>query len=189
IYRDIKDYIYRVITGLGGGKSGATYINHGKVLTKGYTLTARYDFSNWLSLGGNFTEINTRNNVKTYANSDAANLTYGARMPNVPYLFANSDVTFYWHDFGRKDNMLTAVYDNFYVKSFPRFSEALGNQAESEFVVPTQFSHNVSVSYSMQGGRYNLSFECQNITDAKLYDNFKLQKAGRAFYGKVRISL
>ncbi len=189
IYRDIKDYIYRVITGLGGGKSGATYINHGKVLTKGYTLTARYDFSNWLSLGGNFTEINTRNNVKTYANSDASNLTYGARMPNVPYLFANSDVTFYWHDFGRKDNMLTAVYDNFYVKSFPRFSEALGNQAESEFVVPTQFSHNVSVSYSMQGGRYNLSFECQNITDAKLYDNFKLQKAGRAFYGKVRISL
>lgn len=189
IYRDIKDYIYRVITGLGGGKSGATYINHGKVLTKGYTLTARYDFSNWLSLGGNFTEINTRNNVKTYANSDASNLTYGARMPNVPYLFANSDVTFYWHDFGRKGNMLTAVYDNFYVKSFPRFSEALGNQAESEFVVPTQFSHNVSVSYSMQGGRYNVSFECQNITDAKLYDNFKLQKAGRAFYGKVRISL
>lgn len=39
----------------------------------------------------------------------------------------------------------------------------------------------------MKKGRYNLSLECRNITDADLYDNFSLQKAGRAFYGKVRV--
>lgn len=26
-----------------------------------------------------------------------------------------------------------------------------------------------------------------NFTDEKLYDNFSLQKAGRAFYGKLRV--
>lgn len=48
-------------------------------------------------------------------------------------------------------------------------------------MVPEQFSHNLSLSYTMKNGRYNVSFECQNFTDAQLFDNFSLQKAGRAF--------
>ena len=40
---------------------------------------------------------------------------------------------------------------------------------------------------SLQKGRYNVSLECRNFTDEKLYDNFSLQKAGRAFYGKLRV--
>ncbi|WP_298653039.1 TonB-dependent receptor [uncultured Proteiniphilum sp.] len=187
VYRDIKDYIQRNITGLSGGRYGAAYINHGKVLTKGYTLTARYNFSNLLSVGGNFTEINTRDNVATTVTGAPSN-TYKARMPNVPYLFANADITFYRHDLGATGNVLTVSYDNFYVKSFPLYSEVLGS-SDSKSVVPTQFSHNVSVSYSLKEGRYNISFECQNLTNEKLYDNFSLQKAGRAFYGKVRVSL
>ncbi len=35
--------------------------------------------------------------------------------------------------------------------------------------------------------RYNLSIECRNLTDERLYDNFSLQKAGRAFYAKLRV--
>lgn len=70
---------------------------------------------------------------------------------------------------------------------FPLYSEAVGN--ESKFIVPTQFSHNLTISYGVQEGRYNFSFECRNFTNEKLYDNFSLQKAGRAFYGKVRVYL
>lgn len=188
IYRDIKDYIQRNITGLSGGKYGAAYVNHGKVLTKGYTLTARYNLSNWMSAGGNFTSINTRDNVKKSLNSDAPNMAYKSRMPNVPYLFANSDATFYWHNLGKKGNVLSFTYDNFYMKRFPLYSEAFGS-SESKSYVPTQFSHNIAISYSVSDGKYNVSFECQNIADEKLYDNFSLQKAGRAFYGKLRVSL
>lgn len=39
VYRNTKDYIQRNITDLSGGKSAATYINYGKVLTKGYNIT------------------------------------------------------------------------------------------------------------------------------------------------------
>ena len=42
VYRNTKDYIQRNITDLSGGKSAATYINYGKVLTKGYNISARY---------------------------------------------------------------------------------------------------------------------------------------------------
>ena len=185
IYRNTKDYIQRNISDLSGGKYGATYVNHGRVETKGYNISVRYGFANWVSVGGNFTQMNVRDNVKTVTSgTNQESLTYGARMPNLPYQFANSDVTFYWRNLWKKGNTLSVTYDNLYMHSFPLYSEAVGS--ESEFVVPTQFSHNLTLSYGIQNGRYNISFECRNLTNEKLYDNFSLQKAGRAFYGKVR---
>lgn len=186
IYRNTKDYIQRNISDLSGGKYGATYVNHGRVETKGYNISVRYGFANWVSVGGNFTQMNVRDNVKAVTSgTNQESLTYGARMPNLPYQFANSDVTFYWRNLWKKGNTLSVTYDNLYMHSFPLYSEAVGS--ESEFVVPTQFSHNLTLSYGIQNGRYNISFECRNLTNEKLYDNFSLQKAGRAFYGKVRV--
>ena len=186
IYRNTKDYIQRNISDLSGGKYGATYVNHGRVETKGYNISVPYGFANWVSVGGNFTQMNVRDNVKTVTSgTNQESLTYGARMPNLPYQFANSDVTFYWRNLWKKGNTLSVTYDNLYMHSFPLYSEAVGS--ESEFVVPTQFSHNLTLSYGIQNGRYNISFECRNLTNEKLYDNFSLQKAGRAFYGKVRV--
>ena len=186
IYRNTKDYIQRNISDLSGGKYGATYVNHGRVETKGYNISVRYGFANWVSAGGNFTQMNVRDNVKPVTSgTNQESLTYGARMPNLPYQFANSDVTFYWRNLWKKGNTLSVTYDNLYMHSFPLYSEAVGS--ESEFVVPTQFSHNLTLSYGIQNGRYNISFECRNLTNEKLYDNFSLQKAGRAFYGKVRV--
>ena len=186
ICRNTKDYIQRNISDLSGGKYGATYVNHGRVETKGYNISVRYGFANWVSVGGNFTQMNVRDNVKTVTSgTNQESLTYGARMPNLPYQFANSDVTFYWRNLWKKGNTLSVTYDNLYMHSFPLYSEAVGS--ESEFVVPTQFSHNLTLSYGIQNGRYNISFECRNLTNEKLYDNFSLQKAGRAFYGKVRV--
>lgn len=186
IYRDTRDYIQRNIMALSGGKSAATYVNYGKVLTKGFNISARYNFSKWFSLGGNITQMNVRDNMPTTQGSTQPNLAYKVRIPNLPYLFADSDFNFYWHGLGKKGNVLTVSYDNQYTHSFSYYSENIGEQT-GDYVVPNQFSHNFMFSYSMDRGRYNLSLECRNFTDAKLYDNFSLQKAGRAFYGKVRV--
>lgn len=186
IYRNTKDYIQRNIADLSGGKSAATYINYGKVLTKGFNVSARYGFGRWLSVGGNFTQMNVRDNMKTSISSSAANLAYKERMPNLPYMFADSDVTFYWRNLWKKGNTLTVSYDNQYLHSFTYYSSNIGSN-KNDYVVPNQFSHNLALSYSLRNGRYNLSFECRNFTNEKLYDNFSLQKPGRAFYGKVRV--
>ena len=186
VYRNTKDYIQRNITDLSGGKSAATYVNYGKVLTKGYNISARYGFGRWLSVGGNFTQMNVCDNMKTSISGSAENIAYKERMPNLPYIFADSDVTFYWRDLWKKGNALTVSYDNQYLHSFTYYSSKIGSN-KGDYVVPSQFSHNLSLSYSLCNGRYNLSFECRNFTDEQLYDNFSLQKAGRAFYGKVRV--
>lgn len=186
VYRDTHDYIQRNILSLSGGKSAATYINYGKVKTIGVSVSARWSWSKWISLGGNFTQMNVRDNMPTAMGSTAPNLGYKQRMPNLPYMFADSDVNFYWHDLGKKGNVLTLTYDNQYTHKFCYYSSNLGSNSD-EYMVPNQFAHNLTLSYALCNGRYNISFECRNFTDARLYDNFSLQKAGRAFYGKVRV--
>lgn len=186
VYRHTRDYIQRNIASMSGGKYAATYINYGKVLTKGYNLSARYSLSRWLSIGGNFTKMNVLDNMKQSMGSNTPNLNYKERLSNLPYLFADSDVNFYWHNCGRKGNLLTVTYDNLYLHSFTYYSANIGAN-KGDYVVPDQFSHNLTLTYSLNRGRYNLSVECRNLTDEKLYDNFSLQKAGRAFYGKVRV--
>ena len=83
-------------------------------------------------------------------------------------------------------DVLTLTYDGYYQHEFSLYWEHLGDP-RSKSRVPEQFSHNLSLGYSMKNGRYNISFECRNFTNEKLYDNFSLQKAGRAFYGKFRV--
>ena len=189
IFRDTKDYIQRRIGTYTGNKTYASYQNHGKVRTTGYTISLRYNYADWLSVGASLTDLSVRDNVKTLnEGSEQANLTYKDRIPNQPYLFTNGDISLFWKNCGGKGRTLSVTYDNFYQHSFPLYSESLGLK-ESKEMVPSQFSHNVSVSYSLGGGMYNVSLECQNLTDAKLYDNFSLQKPGRAFYAKLRVAL
>ena len=190
VFRDTKDYIQRNVQDLSGGRENATYTNYRKVLTKGYNLSVRYMFSNVLSVGGNFTQMDVRDNEKYQIGTTGGvveNLGYKARISNVPYRFADYDVTFYWHRLGGRGNLLTLTYDSQYTHRFSYYPEIFGSV--NDFYVPNQFAHNLTLSYSMKEGRYNFSLECRNFTNEKLYDNFSLQKAGRAFYAKFRVSL
>ena len=188
IYRDTKDYIKRGI-----GKHGALeygmYENHGHVKTKGYNVSLRYNYSHWFNVGGTYNSIDTRDYERYIAGgTQQESMHYKSRLPNIPYRFANLDATFTWRNFAGKGNRLNVTYDGFWQHGFPLYWENIGD-SESKAMVPEQFSHNLSLTYSIKEGKYNVSFECRNLTDEKLYDNFSLQKAGRAFYGKIRINL
>lgn len=188
VYRDTKDYIRRTINSYSGGLYYGLYENHGRVKTQGFNLEMRYTYSHWLSIGGNFTNLDARDNERYVGgNTLQESITYRVRMPNTPYRFANGDIAFYLRNFLRKGNRLTLNYSNLYVHSFPLYWENHGDK-RSKQRVPTQFSHDLGLVYSVQDGRYNFSIECKNLTDEQLFDNFSLQKAGRAFYGKFRFS-
>lgn len=187
IYRDTKDYIKRGLSQVSNMSFGY-YENHGRVKTKGYNISLRYNYSRWFNIGGTFNSMNARDEEKYRAGgTQQESLTYGQRIPNQPYLYANFDASLTWHDLFAKGNVLTLGYDGYYQHDFPLYWENLGDPT-TKIRVPEQLSHNLSIGYSLKGGRYNLSFECRNLTNAKLYDNFSLQKAGRAFYGKIRVN-
>lgn len=186
VYRNTQDYIKRDLSTVGGTSYGS-YTNHGRVETKGFNVSLRYSYSNWFNMGGTFNNLDIRDKEKKRAASSGQNaLTYGQRIPNLPYRYANFDANFSWHDLFAKGNTLTLGWDCFYQHDFPLYWEKFGDSS-TKIRVPTQLSHNLSLGYSIRNGRYNLSLECRNLTDEKLYDNFSLQKAGRAFYGKFRV--
>ena len=149
-------------------------------------MEARYNYGTLLSVGGSFSRLDARDKARFVGgNTQQESTTYGVRMPNTPYQFGNADVAVNFRNFLKKGNTLSLNYSILYVHEFSLYWENHGNKKNKQ-VVPTQFSQDVSVVYSLLNGRYNFSFECKNLADAKLYDNFSLQKAGRGFYGKFR---
>ncbi len=188
IVRDTRDYIQRNIISLSGGKQAASYVNYGKVMTKGMNLSLRYQYANLFNVGGHFTQMDARDNMRTMMGTSAANLLYKDRIPNLPYQFADFDATVHWPNFCGKGNKLSLTYEAQYTHAFSYYASRIGANNYA-YIVPTQWAHHATLSLALRDGRYNLAVECRNLTDACLYDNFSLQKPGRAVYAKLRIFL
>lgn len=188
LYRYTRDYIVRSVS-TKSSSSAAGYTNFGEVETKGFTLTARYTYDKLVSVGATFNSINPRNAEKAlHDGTSYETVTYGVRLPNQPYRYANGDCTFSFYKLFYDNDSFSVTYDLFYQHEFPLYWENLGS-ASTKSYVPTQLAHNATLVYSTKGGKYNFILEARNITDALLYDNYSLQKAGRAFYGKIRINI
>ncbi|MDR1499433.1 MAG: carboxypeptidase-like regulatory domain-containing protein [Tannerellaceae bacterium] len=183
MYRDIKDYIRRVVESM---HNTAAYENHGHVRNTGYTGEVRYSYGRLLTLGGNFTYQDLRNKEKYRSpGSTVISTSYDSRVPNVPYIYGNGDLSLFLSGVGGRHNSLNIGYSALYVYRFP-LRWGTNGAYDSKDMIPTQFSHDVSLTYSVMNGRYSISLECRNLTDERLYDNFSLQKPGRSFSAKVR---
>lgn len=188
IYRNTKDFIRRGIQKGSGNTYFGIYENFGRVETKGFNLSFRYNYGKWVTAGVTYNAMDARDKEQYLASGTSqTNLHYGDRIPNQPYRYANFDASFTWPGLFSDDDALTIGYDSYWQHEFPLYWESIGS-SDSKLRVPDQFSHNVSIGYSFKNGRYNVVGECHNLTDAKLYDNYSLQKAGRAFYIKLRVS-
>ncbi|MDR1668277.1 MAG: carboxypeptidase-like regulatory domain-containing protein [Bacteroidales bacterium] len=183
MFRDIRDYIRRVVENM---HNTAAFENHGHVTNMSYNGELRYSYKRLLSVGGNFTyqRLINRERYKS-GSSSVVSTSYLSRVPNVPYLYGNGDVSVFLARFGGKANTLSIGYNTLYVYKFP-LRWGVNGAYDSKDMIPTQFSHDLSLTYAIRNGRYNLSIECRNLTDARLYDNFSLQKPGRSFSAKVR---
>ena len=174
--RYIQDYIIRNVASTGA----ATSKNHGKVLTLGGDFALRYFYQKTFSVGGNLSYMDMRNREPKNTNG-ADSVTYGDRVPNMPYLFGSADATYTFDSLLTQDDGLTLGYNLAYTHEF-----FLSWQSEgAKITVPTQLSHDLSLTYTAPRNKYTLSVEVKNFTDALLYDNYSLQKAGRAFYVKA----
>lgn len=182
IYRDVRDFIQRSITPRAGE---AVSMNHGKVKNTGVNLEARYYFQDRLSVGGTFTYQNVINKERYEQNGLQESIVYNDRMPNQPYLFGNGEVEYRIPKLGWQNDQLTLAYNFHYVHAFFLHWESLGSKSSKD-VVDTQISHDVLATYTLQNGRYNVTFEAKNLADRLLYDNFSLQKPGRSFALKIR---
>lgn len=178
IYRKIKDYIRREIR-TSTGTSGA--INEGLVENKGFDTEVRYLYKNLFTIGSTFTYQDIRNKLKYRNNSTVESTIYNDRVPNVPYLHGNADLTFFFDNTLSRGDNLSLGYNMRYIHKFYYDWQSYGG-----ITIPTQLSHDLSATYKLRGGRYNITLEARNITNEDLFDNYSLQKPGRRFSIKVR---
>lgn len=179
-YRNTYNLIlYQVQSNLGSG----TYGNIGKVRGAGGSMDVRYE-NDWIQGYGNITYQDLRD-WNEY-NGPNRNLTYKDQLPNTPYLMSNGGVTLTKRNFLRKGETLSFFWDVQYVHQFFLRWPSLGDPS-SKANIPTQFVNNTGITWALRNGMYNVSFACNNMFDEQVYDNYLLQKPGRAFSIKIRV--
>lgn len=175
--RNIRDYLIRTISPRGTAIS----TNHGKVTGFGLDLSARYIYRDALTLNASYALQDMRNRER-YTSKGATSVTYGDRVPNLPYSFGNFDATYKFRGVLGARNTLSLSYGLQYVHRFFRSWRGEG----AKIYIPKQLSHDLGAVLAIANGRYNIAVEANNITNELLYDNYSLQKPGRSFAIKFR---
>lgn len=147
--------------------------------------------ANWVSrgdyvtLGANVSYIDNRND-----SDDGPFAAYqGDRIPNRPWLFANFSARLDLDDLFTDGDELSLGYYLRYVHWFFRGWESVGTR-DSKQRIPIQVPQAVALTYTVPLEPMTLvsTFEVQNLFDAEVYDNFGVQRPGRAFFLKVALS-
>ncbi|TGE21020.1 TonB-dependent receptor [Hymenobacter metallicola] len=180
VYRHSTNFIYNR---LNNNQSRLVADNRDGVRTVGADGEVRYSHKNRFSAGATLTYQYLQNMQQYEPGFTGVSPVYQDQMPNIPYLFGNADASLLLPDLGGKGNSLTLGYNLLYVHEFYLYWPSRGGD---KLNIPQQISHDINVVYSLKNGRYNLGVEGRNIANALLYDNFSLQKPGRAFYVNLR---
>ena len=201
IYRTPMDQKWDVQLGLNGflrwtddmifpalGGQLISYENQRNVYIRGFELDLKASWKNRLQIGINGTYQDVINNQEFNAISGRPNPFFRERLFNTPFLFGNANVNYALDQKLFRKIGLNFFYDFNYVEEFflnyPNVS-----RGGSKFTIPSQFLHHIGTTISSINGRYNLSLELRNLTNAQAFDDFALQKPGRAFFIKLRYFL
>lgn len=181
--RNAKDYIYNEpVSGI-----YSQYQNIGKVGIKGFDVEATYTYGQLLHFMANFSYQNIINNDKYGGTYDGTvSVTYKSRIPNTPWMYGNLDFGIGKNDLLGKKSRIEFNWHIQYTHWFYLSWSNLGAKNTKD-IIPTQWIHSPTVTYSWQNGKYNISFASLNLFNALAYDNFRLQKPGRSFDIKFRV--
>ena len=180
--RLVDDYIKTTVSEKDGMMQ---YENIPAVHIKGIEGEVKYNWDNRLHLMANASYQDSRDQRK-FKDDGKPSATYLNRTPNKPWLFCNVEAAYTFYNVGSPSNKIRLSYDYQWVHWFYLTWEAYGSEA-TKARIPTQNISNASILFSWKNEKYNLSLECNNLFDALAYDNYKLQKPGRAFFAKFRL--
>ncbi len=182
-YRDVHDFIMAV-----QDRESYTFKNLSKISIKGVEAELGFRYDRKFMIKGNISYEKAVDMMETKVSDGKPNAAYKQQIPNRPSLFANVNASYTFRNLFGRDNKLTFEYDYQHVKWFYLTWATYGHK-DSKAIIPTQNCHNLSGTFFWSDNKYSISLECNNMFDALLYDNYKLQKPGRAVFCKFRLFL
>jgi outer membrane receptor protein involved in Fe transport len=139
----------------------------------------------WATLDASFTVQDIRN----VSSEGTFGAFEGDRVPNRPWLLGSLGGSLRAHDLVRKGDELILFGSTRYVREFFRSWESAGLR-EFKQVVPSQLVHGAGVTYALRGAApIATTIEVQNLSDARVYDSFGVQRPGRAIFVKLSTEL
>jgi outer membrane receptor protein involved in Fe transport len=164
----------------------------------GFETDLSVNLTRWLRANGNFT-------YQDFRLFDTGNRqTEKARLRNTPYFFANLGLNSVINDFAGQGRLNLYYYFSFvreyYLSNVPKNLEPdgfLGLWGKAKFeapnIIPNQSVHTAGFTYhpgkGFSGDRLSFGFQAKNILNARVYDNFRIQNAGRSFHLKINYTL
>lgn len=124
-----------------------------------------------------------------------------ARLRNTPYFFANAGITAQLKKLLLANDQLKIYsYYNFvreyYLETIPKRLEPSGflglfgsSGVNTELVIPDQHLWSAGFYYAPYTTKLSVGFEVKNILNQDLYDNYRVQKAGRSFHFKINYTI
>lgn len=166
----------------------AQYQNLLKAAVKGIDMEVTYRPVQVLKVKVNATYQDIRNRSPRNVTGSVDNRYYNARLPNIPYFFGNAEIRYQKDGFLGGKNRFSTWWSAGYVHDFFLFWEVDGNK-DLKNVIPSQFIQNVGITYALPENRFSITLESTNLFDRKAFDNFNVQRPGRAFYVTLRTYL
>lgn len=183
--RDTKDRIMRFVisNNINEASQSLPYVNYLATKSTGMDVELMYSFNRKLFINYNVSRFKT-----VFNRSDD---TYkGVQVPNEPYFTMNGNFRYVFDNIFAEGSKFNLFYNYRYVKDFNSFIPRSGNiGGVDHFKIPEQNVHDVGVSYQFPKKDFIISFDVKNIFNRQVYDNFAVQRPGRAFYLKINYNL
>ena len=155
------------------------YVNLQKTQAKGFEAEIVYIYNNRLNTSFNISKFNNLDKSELDENGNA-NRYYGHQVSNEPFFTMNMNMQYSFMNLFQKKSVLSTYYNAGYVGEY---FTVRGQPGYS--VTPTQFSHDLGMSYRFPSNKLVASLDVKNIFNAEVYDNFQIQKPGRGIYFKL----
>ena len=190
-YRITRDLILRVPVNIFFTQN--QNVNNVKGL--GVEADANLSLTRWLRANGNFT-------WQDFRLFDTGNrTTQGSRLRNTPYFFANLGLNSTLPRLFAGHDRLNLYYYFMFVREYyldyiPKSLEPngfLGLWGKAQFnapnIIPNQQLHSIGLTYNPVDDRFSVGLQVKNIFDSPVFDNFRIQNAGRSVHFKVNYIL
>lgn len=158
------------------------YYNSVGTKTKGFEIDVNVDLNEYFSLSYNMTnqDVRSRERDNTYG------IDEGLVVPNIPLFYMNFGAEFHMGDLLFAEDFLKLYWLANYTDEY-YFSWKISKRQNR--IIPSSFSQDLGVEYSIFANRLSWSFEVKNFMDTRVYDKYGESKPGRAFASKIKFSI
>ncbi len=158
------------------------YYNSVGTKTSGFEIDVSVDVNEYIALSFNLTKQDAESRETDMSYGIAKGLT----VPNTPTFYMNFGAEFHIGDLFFRDDFFKLYWFANYTDDY-YYSWKVS--AKQDRTIPSSFTQDLGVEYSIMANKLSWSFEIKNFTDELVYDKYGESKPGRAFATKVKFSL